>query len=97
MTRPYVQTSTSKATNQNVGVTYGSGQFQGSEFIDQVTLGPGLVIKNQSIGVADFAQGFDGVDGILGVGPAGLTAGTLSQTPNTVIPTVVDSLFQQVR
>lgn len=55
---------------------------KGTEYTDTVDLGSGLVIKNQSIGVADSvsffpqsfhrfhrpfqAQGFDGVDGILG-------------------------------
>jgi hypothetical protein len=39
-------------------VTYGSGSFSGTEYIDQVSLGDGLVIKNQSIGVASRAQGY---------------------------------------
>ena len=60
---------------------------------DTVTIAPGLVIQNQSIGVASTAQGFDGVDGILGVGPADLTAGTVSNTDS--VPTVVDNLFAQ--
>jgi len=34
--------------------------------IDEVTLGNGLVISNQSIGVATKATGFSDVDGILG-------------------------------
>ena len=33
---------------------------------DTVTLGPDLVIQNQSIGVATSTQGFQDVDGILG-------------------------------
>jgi hypothetical protein len=33
---------------------------------DTVALSPNLVILNQSIGVASTAQGFNGVDGILG-------------------------------
>jgi hypothetical protein len=33
---------------------------------DEVTLGKGLVIKKQSIGVATTSSGFSGVDGILG-------------------------------
>ena len=37
---------------------------------DQVSLGPGLVIKGQSIGVASTATGFQGVDGILGYFPS---------------------------
>jgi len=33
---------------------------------DEVTLSSDLVIKKQSIGVAEYSQGFSGVDGILG-------------------------------
>ena len=60
---------------------------------DTVTLGPSLVIQNQSIGVASTAQGFQGVDGILGVGPTDLTSGTLST--GQLVPTVTDNLFSQ--
>lgn len=60
---------------------------------DTVTLAPGLVIQNQSIGVASTAQGFDGVDGILGIGPVDLTSGTVSGAQT--VPTVTDNLFAQ--
>ena len=48
--------------------------FLGEEYIDTVVLGQsassalneGLVIGNQSFGDAVFAEGFTGVDGILG-------------------------------
>jgi hypothetical protein len=32
----------------------------GNEFLDQVTIAPGLVIHNQSIGVATSSDGFEG-------------------------------------
>lgn len=39
----------------------------GTEYIDQVTLASGLVIGNQSIGVASISSGItSGLDGILG-------------------------------
>ena len=38
----------------------------GTEFIDRVDLGSGLVIEQQGLGVASHQDGFDGVDGILG-------------------------------
>ena len=60
---------------------------------DTVTLGPSLVIENQSIGVASTAQGFQGVDGILGIGPVDLTQSTLSS--GQLVPTVTDNLFSQ--
>lgn len=60
---------------------------------DTVSLGSNLVIQNQSIGVASQAQGFDDVDGILGIGPVDLTTGTLST--GQPVPTVTDNLFSQ--
>ncbi|EIN13874.1 aspartic peptidase A1 [Punctularia strigosozonata HHB-11173 SS5] len=94
-TKAYVRTSTSTQTNQRVSVTYGSGSFSGNEFTDQVTLASGLVIPSQSIGVATRSTGFEGVDGILGVGPVDLTEDTLSPGTTTTIPTVTDNLFNQ--
>ncbi|KAI0917457.1 hypothetical protein AcW1_007348 [Taiwanofungus camphoratus] len=91
--KKYVQTSTSQDTGDSVNVSYGSGSFSGTEYTDTVTLVQGLVIQNQSIGVASTAQGFSGVDGILGIGPVDLTQGTVSNT--TTIPTVTDNLFAQ--
>jgi len=49
--------------------------------------------KNQGIGVASSAQGFQDVDGILGVGPVDLTQGTVSKTQT--VPTVTDNLYSQ--
>jgi hypothetical protein len=95
--KPYVRTNTSYATPSSVHVTYGSGSFSGIEYIDTVTLSPTLIIKNQSLGAADASntKGFDGVDGILGVGPAALTKGTLTPEVTKEIPTVVDNLYKQ--
>nr|1WKR_A Chain A, Polyporopepsin [Irpex lacteus] len=92
--KSYVKTSTSSATSDKVSVTYGSGSFSGTEYTDTVTLGS-LTIPKQSIGVASRDSGFDGVDGILGVGPVDLTVGTLSPHTSTSIPTVTDNLFSQ--
>jgi cathepsin E len=94
-TQAYVRTSTSVATGQEVAVEYGSGDFEGNEFTDQVTLAPGLVITAQSIGVATSSDGFAGVDGILGIGPVDLTEDTLSPATTTLIPTVTDNAFSQ--
>ena len=58
---------------------------------DTVTLGTGLTIQNQSIGVATQATGFSGQDGILGIGPVDLTSGTVSNT--STVPTVTDNAF----
>ncbi|KAI0922513.1 hypothetical protein AcW1_002869 [Taiwanofungus camphoratus] len=91
----YVQTTTSEPTGEAVSVTYGSGSFSGEEYTDQVTLTSGLVIANQSIGVASSSQGFSGVDGILGIGPQDLTCGTLTDDESACIPTVTDNAYSQ--
>ncbi|KAI0786915.1 aspartic proteinase [Abortiporus biennis] len=93
----YRRTSTSAATVNAVFVEYGSGFFFGQEFTDRVTLAPGLVIEGQSIGVTTPASafGFDGVDGIIGIGPQDLTCGTLTPQVDECIPTVTDNAFSQ--
>jgi hypothetical protein len=58
----------------------------------QVTFG-GLTVSSQSIGVARSSSGFDGVDGILGVGPVDLTEGTVSGA--STVPTFLDNLYRQ--
>lgn len=93
--KSYVKTSTSAQTKDRVSVTYGSGSFSGTEFTDTVSLGSGLTATKQSIGVASTAQGFDGVDGILGIGPTDLTVGTLSPDTGSTVPTITDTLFSQ--
>jgi hypothetical protein len=89
----YNPTSTSTDTRNTVNVSYGSGSFTGTEFIDEVTLATGLVIQQQSIGVASQATGFNDVDGIIGIGPVDLTANTVKGT--STVPTVTDNLFKQ--
>lgn len=84
--------STGRDTGGSVQVSYGSGQFSGEEYVDTVSYG-GLTVKSQSIGSASDASGFNGVDGILGLGPVGLTRGTVSNA-NTV-PTFLDNLYSQ--
>ncbi|THG99711.1 hypothetical protein EW026_g2683 [Hermanssonia centrifuga] len=85
---PYVQTSTSIDTGEEVFVEYGSGLFIGEEFMDTITVG-NLTISNQSIGASELAFGFDGVDGILGLGPTDLTEGTTDDGGE--VPTVTDN------
>jgi hypothetical protein len=85
-------TSTGKSTGGSVSVSYGSGSFSGTEYTDKVSFG-GLTVNSQSIGAASTAQGFQGVDGIIGFGPVDLTQGTVSNA-NTV-PTFLDNLYKQ--
>ena len=78
-------------------MNYGTGKFSGEEWFDTVTLAPGLVISQQSIGVASSSTGISNVDGILGVGPVDLTYGTVGFCLPfcTSVPTVSDNLFKQ--
>ncbi|KAH9053960.1 acid protease [Lactarius deliciosus] len=91
--KEYHQTRTSNNTGKSVSVRYGSGSFSGTEFTDQVTLSPSLVVESQSIGVASTSQGFSGVDGILGIGPVDLTEGTVGE--GEPVPTITDNLLKQ--
>ncbi|PIL28426.1 transporter [Ganoderma sinense ZZ0214-1] len=91
--RPYVKTSSSHDTGNSVSVSYGSGGFSGEEYTDTVTLSPELVISNQGIAVATSSVGFDGLDGILGIGPTELTGGTVSD--GSLVPTVLDNAYAQ--
>ncbi|KAI0046049.1 aspartic peptidase A1 [Auriscalpium vulgare] len=93
--KAYVETSTSTKTSNSVAVEYGSGSFSGTEYTDTVTLGSGLTITNQSIGVANSSAGLTGFDGILGLGPTYLTRKTLSPDTTSEIPTVTDNLSSQ--
>nr|POE59383.1 polyporopepsin [Quercus suber] len=86
------KTATGRSTGGTVSVSYGSGSFSGNEYTDTVSFA-GLSVASQSIGAATRSSGFSGVDGILGVGPVGLTQGTVSNA-NTV-PTFLDNLYSQ--
>ncbi|KAG9312020.1 aspartic peptidase domain-containing protein [Chiua virens] len=89
----YTPTNSSIDTGDSVNVVYGSGSFFGEEWLDNVTLTSDLVISEQSIGVASWTVGISGFDGILGLGPAGLTQYTVGNTSQ--VPTVTDNLYAQ--
>ncbi|KAG2062998.1 hypothetical protein BDR04DRAFT_1203348 [Suillus decipiens] len=91
----YVGTITSFCTGQPAVVAYGSGSFSGPERLNHVTVGPGLDILMQSIGVAEESAGFPNFDGVLGIGPAALTLGTMPELSRESIPTATDNLFSQ--
>ncbi|KAF7981762.1 hypothetical protein HWV62_31825 [Athelia sp. TMB] len=84
--------STGVSTGKSVSVSYGSGSFSGTEYTDSVSFA-GLTVAKQSIGVASSSTGFDGVDGILGVGPVDLTEDTVSGA--STVPTFLDNLYSQ--
>ncbi|KDR84345.1 hypothetical protein GALMADRAFT_708895 [Galerina marginata CBS 339.88] len=90
----YQFTKTTMLTLDEVIVVYGSGTFIGLAVLDKITLAPGLTIANQSLGAAQVANGFDGVDGILGIGPTDLTIGTLFPDKKLPVKTVVDNLYE---
>ncbi|KAG2069731.1 acid protease [Suillus decipiens] len=91
----YVETGPSFCTGQPVGLTYASGSFFGTEWLDYVTVGPGLTVILQSIGVADETAGHRNYDGVIGIGPVALTVGSLRDLPTEPIQTITDSLFGQ--
>ncbi|KAG2114836.1 acid protease [Suillus clintonianus] len=92
--KTYEKTSTSRFTGGLFGVEYGDGSLvAGEEYTDTVTLNSDLVIEKQSIGVAIDTSGFNGLDGLLGLGPADLTQNTISNEYE--VPTVTDNLYTQ--
>lgn len=62
---------------------------------DTATLAAGFVITNQSIGDALKFAYFDGVDGIIGVGPVDLTQGKLSPDTGVLTPTIMGNALKQ--
>ena len=86
------KTSTGTKSGGTVSVSYGSGSFSGNEYTDTVEFG-GLTVKKQSIGASTKSTGFTSVDGIIGFGPADLTASTVSGL--STVPTFLDNLFSQ--
>ncbi|KAG2072867.1 acid protease [Suillus decipiens] len=92
----YELTDTSIPTERPVEVHYGDGYFKGVEFLDTVTVGPGLTVVGQSIGVALELNGLGNYyDGMLGIGPVASTLGTLTGARAELIPTVANNLHSQ--
>lgn len=91
--KTYVNSGTGVKTGNTVSLSDG---ITGTEYTETVTLtlSPNLVIR-QRIAITSPNSGFAGVDGVLGLGPADLTQGTLSPASATIVPTVVDNLFTQ--
>ncbi|KAI9070297.1 acid protease [Trametes sanguinea] len=91
--KAYIPTSSSVNTGDQLFVQYSLSQFVlGDEYTDTVTLGD-LTLTKQGLGVAQIAEGFNGVDGILGIGPVALTESTV--TDQESVPTVLDRAFSQ--
>ncbi|KAJ8469970.1 hypothetical protein ONZ51_g8640 [Trametes cubensis] len=84
--KPFVPSTTTQYTGD--GVCY-----IGLEVLDTITLANGLTLTNQSIGTALAAKGFDGFDGILGIGPWDLTCGSFPTDLDKCVPTVTDNAW----
>ncbi|KAJ7636405.1 putative cathepsin E [Roridomyces roridus] len=89
----FVPGRTANSTGHAVKDSYGKGNFSGIEYIDAVSVG-GIGVKQQSIGVAQFATGFPSeLDGILGLGPVQLTNGTVQGVSE--VPTFIQNLLSE--
>ncbi|CCM03747.1 uncharacterized protein FIBRA_05893 [Fibroporia radiculosa] len=91
--KKFVKSSGTTSTGNSVEVSYGSGEFEGTEYTGDITIGGSLTVTDQSFGVASSSEGFDGVDGIIGIGPEDLTEDTVSNTNE--VPTVTQNLYTQ--
>ncbi|KAG2078576.1 acid protease [Suillus decipiens] len=87
---PYEMSHSSVYTHQPISVMYNDGYFEGIVYRDTVTVGPGLTVTEQEIGLSCY-------DGVFGIGPVTLTLNTLLLTPAVPIPTVIDNLDNQYR
>lgn len=92
--QPWTPDSSTTSDNEAVSVIYGSGQMEGTLYTGPVSLGSGIAAQKQGFALANFAQGFQGYDGILGIGPEDLTLGTILENPTQTIPTITQSLLQ---
>ncbi|KAG2358584.1 acid protease [Suillus spraguei] len=97
----YVKTDTSVFTGFPVPVkeSYGpEGEvfFKAMIYRDTVTLGGELTVTNFQLGVASTAEGLArSKDGVLGLGPEGLSRNTMPLAVLDTIPTITDRLFEQ--
>ncbi|KZV97329.1 acid protease [Exidia glandulosa HHB12029] len=94
--KPFVYSNSTRNTTEVVGVSYGSGFFAGDALFDTISLSSSpspLTAHNQSLGSATVSSGFEGFDGILGLGPTILTNETVTNAE--LVPTVIDTLFAQ--
>lgn len=92
--QPWTPDSSTTSDNEAVSVIYGSGQMEGTLYTGPVSLGSGITAQEQGFALAKFAQGFQGYDGILGIGPEDLTLGTILENPTETIPTITQNLIQ---
>ncbi|KAJ3555657.1 hypothetical protein NM688_g2452 [Phlebia brevispora] len=90
----YIVTSSTVDTDTGIFVQYGGAFVDGEEYNDTVTLGS-LVLQSQGVGAAQLCPGFQGYNGILGLGPTDLTLRTVGEYPTREIPTVVDTAFAE--
>ncbi|KAG2066050.1 aspartic proteinase [Suillus decipiens] len=80
--------------NVPVAVNYFYGAFQGTIWEDRITFTEGITISRMHIGVASAVQGVV-ADGVLGIGPTLSGRGTIPNSPDQMIPTVIDRLVEQ--
>jgi len=80
--------STSQDLKETWTIQYGSGDASGEEYKDTATIGS--YTFTQEFGIASTADGFDGVQGLVGFGPDDLSVIT-SKGEN--IPTPADNLY----
>ncbi|KAG2066060.1 aspartic peptidase A1 [Suillus decipiens] len=83
-------------TNVPVAVDYPFGTFQGTIWEDAITFSRRVSIARMDIGVASAMQDIDiAADGVLGIGPTSSGRGTLPNSRDQMIPTVIDRLVEQ--
>ncbi|KAF9205852.1 hypothetical protein BGZ49_003407 [Haplosporangium sp. Z 27] len=94
--KSYVNTSTTSVTGRDISFSSNETTltFSGPEYKDVLTLGiytvePLFCVINKISGA------INGANGILGLGPTGLTEGTVVEDDTAVIPTVTDDYYAE--
>ncbi|KAG2361484.1 acid protease [Suillus spraguei] len=90
----YVPTVTSFDTGEAIWQEHGSIVLIGTQWTDTVTLAHGVTVTRMPIGVASHPMGVN-IDGILGIGPAGLTLDALLNRPRDTFQTITGYLYHQ--
>lgn len=95
VSNPYHPSDQSRDLGRNFNISYGSGNVTGSLFTDKMKL-PGVLSSfDQTFGVANASSGFDGYDGLMGIGPVNLTLNTVQLHHSEEIPTPPDNMLME--
>ncbi|KAG2357623.1 aspartic peptidase A1 [Suillus spraguei] len=90
---PYISSS-GEDTEERAAVNYRYGSFEGAISEDDIYFTEKIVVRGMKFGVT-FTPWRVGADGVLGIGPTSSGLGALLDSPEQMLPTITDRLYQQ--